>query len=79
MEPVERIEANEHLAPLVDRVEHGHEVVITRDGRDVARVMPIRTIDWARRRKVIAELRKFGRNRPLGDLSIESMREEGRR
>ena len=33
-------EANHHLSTYVDAVEKGHEVVITRRGRPVARLLP---------------------------------------
>lgn len=34
------LEAREHLGALLDRVAHGEEIVITRHGRPVARLVP---------------------------------------
>jgi prevent-host-death family protein len=45
-------QAKAGLSELLDKVEKGEEVVITRHGRDVARVSPVapakKPIDWAR-------------------------------
>jgi prevent-host-death family protein len=46
-------QAKAGLSELLDKVEQGEEVVITRHGRDVARVSPVairpkKPIDWAR-------------------------------
>lgn len=79
MHSVERFEADGQLAHLVDQAEHGQEVIITKNGRDVARVVSIRQIDWARRKAAIAALRHFGEKRSLGGISIRQLREEGRR
>jgi prevent-host-death family protein len=35
-------EAEANLSPIVDRVEHGEEIVISRGGTPVARVVPLR-------------------------------------
>jgi prevent-host-death family protein len=43
-------EAKTHFSRLIDRVERGAEVLIARDGRPVARLVPVRaTVDGARR------------------------------
>ncbi|MDZ5645568.1 type II toxin-antitoxin system prevent-host-death family antitoxin [Nitrospirillum sp. BR 11828] len=41
MSTVGAFEAKTHLAALLDRVEAGEEVIITRHGRPVARLSPI--------------------------------------
>ena len=76
---VERIEADDRLAHLVDQAEHGQEVIITKNGRDVARVVSIRQIDWPRRKAAIAALHEFRKEHSLGGISIRQLREEGRR
>jgi prevent-host-death family protein len=51
MTEVSVAEAKAHLSALLDRVERGEEVVITRRGKPVARVSqvqrPLEPIDWA--------------------------------
>jgi len=42
METISLAQAKAHLSEVLDRVEAGEEVVITRRGRAVARVEPIR-------------------------------------
>jgi len=40
MDPVSVLEARNRLSALLDQVERGHEVVITRRGKAVARLIP---------------------------------------
>lgn len=78
-------DAKNKLSHLLDLVEQGDEVVITRNGKPVARIVADTKTDAdAERRKradeairEIRELRK--RNKPLGDITIKELIEEGRR
>lgn len=65
METVNIVEAKAQLSKLLDRVEAGEDVVITRHGRAIARVtaveQPRKPIDFealAKARKRLAPLRK---------------------
>lgn len=64
-------EAKTHLAELLRRAEAGEEVVITRRGKPVARLLPFRESDVADRQRVLDALRGF-RHRtsavPLSEL-----------
>jgi prevent-host-death family protein len=42
MSPVELEDAKEHLAELVEQAANGEEVVITRNNKPLARIVPIR-------------------------------------
>jgi prevent-host-death family protein len=42
MRSVGALEAKNKLGPLLDEVEHGEEIVITRRGKEVARLVPAR-------------------------------------
>ena len=78
MKQVGVYDAKTHLPRLLDEVERGETVTITRHGRPVARLVPVKP----NRRSVeeaIEELREFGRRHPLGDLKIKDLIEEGRR
>lgn len=69
-----------NLSKLLDDVERGATVVITRDGRPVARVIPESDQRQAKIKQAIEELKAFRRTMPK--ISIEellSMRDEGRR
>jgi len=70
-------EARVHLSRLLDEVETGETITITRRGRPVARIVPI-----GRRRRTTHEaieaIREFGKSHTLGDLTIKELIEEGR-
>jgi prevent-host-death family protein len=75
-------DAKTNLSQLLDRVEKGETLVITRHGVPVARLMPYKeeAIDREQVRKTIQELKKFskGRRLPPGE-TIKDLIEEGRR
>lgn len=79
MPSVERIEADERLAHLVDQAEHGQEVIITKNGRDTARIIPIDPFDRKKVRQAIARLRQLRVGTRLDGLSIKELITEGRR
>lgn len=76
MSTVTFVEAKTYLSKLLDQVEAGEEIVITRHGRAVARISAI-----ARPREPIPSLAEFrARMQPLGISSaalIREMRDEG--
>jgi prevent-host-death family protein len=72
-------EAKTHLSSLLDRVAGGEEVVITRHGKPVARLVGAQKLDKARTGEVISTLRQLRRNTTLGDLDWRDLRDEGRR
>jgi prevent-host-death family protein len=84
MKHVGIFEAKTHLSSLVDEVEQGREVVITRHGKPVAklvRAQPELTEEQiARRRKAVAELREIAKrlNIRATQEEIKSWIEEGR-
>ena len=71
-------EAKTHLPRLLDEVERGESITITRHGRPVARLVPIhgrrRTV-----REAIEAIEEFRKGNTLGDLTIRELIEEGRR
>lgn len=70
-------EAKTHLSALLERVEHGEEIVITRHGRPVARLMPMaRSASDAQ--AAVERLLQIGRDQALG-LDWKALRDEGRR
>jgi len=78
MKQVGVYDAKTHLPKLLDEVEHGETIEITRHGRPVARLVPIE-----RRRRTAAEaaeaLRAFRDKHPLDGISIRELIEEGRK
>jgi prevent-host-death family protein len=80
MESVGAYEAKAHLPQLLDRVARGEEILITRNGRPVARLVPEPADEITDIRSVIAEIREFRKGRKLGDdVTIRELIEEGRR
>jgi prevent-host-death family protein len=75
-------EAKNKLGQLLDLVERGEEIVITRHGREVARLLPVRSVRnreqahaAVRRIRERAERRKLG---PFDWAEWKSYRDEGR-
>jgi prevent-host-death family protein len=73
-------DARTHFAELLERVEAGDEITITRHGNPVARLVPVRRQSTeAERRAAIAEMRKLAAKHSLKGLTIKELRDEGRR
>lgn len=72
--------AKTHLSELLDRVEAGEEIVITRRGAPVAKLVPLAP---ARERKeiraLIDEIKRDRKGRDLGGVSVKELVREGRR
>jgi prevent-host-death family protein len=71
-------EAKTTLSALLERVAEGEEVLITKHGRAVARIIPAGGVDRRRAAAAIAALRRESKGRRLRGLSVKEMRENGR-
>ena len=78
MKTVGAFEAKTHLSQLLEEVEQGEEVLITRHGRAVARLLPLKLNQAEQRLKAIEQLRQFRTGKRLEGLSIQHLRDEGR-
>lgn len=79
MQTVQAAEAKTHFLRILDDVERGESVIVTRRGRRVARIIPDTEADQERVNKVIEsilEIRK--RTKPVSLNEILAMRDEGR-
>jgi len=73
-------EARNRLSELIDRVQDGEEIVITRRGKAVARLVPASAVDAAQRAlDAVAGLRASRQGVSLGRLSSRDLVREGRR
>jgi prevent-host-death family protein len=74
-------EAKNRLSELVDRAARGEEIVITRRGEQVARLMPPQASDaLVQAQALAARIRKSRAGQKLGGgASIRELIEEGRR
>ncbi len=70
-------EAKPHLPRLLDEVEQGQTFVITKHGRPVARLMPVRGART--NRDVVAELMELRKGATLGDMTIREAIDAGRK
>ena len=68
-------EAKNTLGSLLDRVEHGEEIVITRHGKAVARLVPnVGGIDRAQARAAMDRIRKRARKLKFSCFDWETLK-----
>ena len=71
-------EAKTHLPRLLNEVEAGETITITKHGRPIAMIVPI---PKSRRRSddIVEAFRQLRKGHTLGDITIRELIEEGRR
>lgn len=79
MADIGAFEAKTHLSELLDRVEQGEELVITRRGRAVARLVPIADAARTRATQAVTRLRTLRLGTTLDGLDWHDLRDAGRR
>ena len=79
MRTIGAFEAKNRLSELLQAVENGDEVTITRHGRPVARLVPVDQSDRAKVREAIEWLKVTRKERTLGGLNIKDLINEGRK
>ncbi len=72
-------EAKTHLSTLLERVARGEDVLITKHGKAIARLVPAHVMDRASVDELIAKLKALRHGITLGGLSWKDLRDEGRR
>jgi len=72
-------EVKAHLAQILDEVEDGEEVTITRRGRPVAKLVPVAPPAAMTPNEVMDALREFRKGNRLAGVTIRELIEEGRR
>ncbi|MBV9386984.1 MAG: type II toxin-antitoxin system Phd/YefM family antitoxin [Chroococcidiopsidaceae cyanobacterium CP_BM_ER_R8_30] len=78
MELIGAYEAKTHLPALLERVAKGEEIVITKHGTPIARLVPIENNQHRDVRSVIKELKSFRKDHTLGGISVRDLINEGR-
>ena len=78
MVTVGAFEAKTHLSALLDRVAGGEEVIITRHGKPVARLVSAAQIDRERVNDAFEKLKLLRKQTTLGGLSWQALRDAGR-
>lgn len=73
-------EAKNKLSALLDEVERGREITITRHGKPVARLVPATGgVDRERARRAVEAIRAMRKGVTLGGVRIKDLIDEGRR
>lgn len=72
-------DAKTHLSSLLNKVAQGEEVLITRRGIPVARLVPAQEADRSHVAKAIQRLRSLREGVELRGLSWKELRDQGRR
>jgi prevent-host-death family protein len=78
MDSVGTYELKGNLSKLLERVERGERITITRRGKPIAVLGPP-CVEKPDVKQVIEEFKAFAKGRSLGDISIRELIEEGRR
>jgi prevent-host-death family protein len=80
MKQVGAFEAKNKLGHLLDLAEQGEEIIITRHGKEVARLVPPRSgFNRAEARAAANSIREMSKGVTLGGLRIKELINEGRR
>lgn len=78
MQTVGAFEAKTHFSALLDKVEKGEQITITKHGRVVAKLVPATAVNHLRIQQAISTLKGLSREHRLkGDW--KKLRDEGRR
>jgi len=73
-------EAKTHLSELLEKVQAGEEIVITRHGAAVAKLVPVKKeITAEERAAAIERIQRLGASLSLGGLKVKDLIAEGRR
>jgi prevent-host-death family protein len=79
MREVGAFEAKNRLGALLDQVEHGEEIIITRHGKPVAKLVPAETgFDRAKSQRVVRGLLEASTGVMLHGLRLKDLIAEGR-
>lgn len=79
MQTIGAFEAKTHFSSLLEKVQNGEHIVITKHGMPVAQLIPISKVNKSDLRRTIAAIKKFNSLHSLGELDWKTLRDEGRR
>ena len=79
MKQVGVYEAKTHLPKLLDEVEQGATIVITRHGKPVAKLMPLERKERMTVREAIDDILELRKGNRLDGLKIKDLINEGRK
>ena len=79
MQTVGAFQAKTHFSSLLDQVEKGEQIIITKHGHPVAKLIPAIIINQASSRHAIQRIKEFSKTNTLGGIDWKELRDEGRR
>lgn len=80
MKEIGAFEAKNKLAELLDLAEKGEEIIITRHGKQVARLGPIqKPFDREAARQAVEDIMRMSKGMKLDGITIRELIDEGRR
>ena len=82
MAEITATDAEAQLATLLDRVAGGETIIITRDGKPFAQLVPVTPFDPLRAKRAVEALRAWQATLPKTDITVDDIltaRDEGRR
>lgn len=78
MRAVGAFDAKTHFSSLLEQVERGEQIIITKHGRPVAKLVPAETVAKEDVHDAIEELKEFRKNHKLRG-NWKAFRDEGRK
>lgn len=78
MKELTAVDAKVRFGAVLDAVERGEEIIVTRNGKAVARIVPASEPGMSQQ-EAVERLKTFAEGKTLGGLDLRAMRDEGRR
>ncbi|MGE3921190.1 MAG: type II toxin-antitoxin system Phd/YefM family antitoxin [Gammaproteobacteria bacterium] len=79
MNTVGAFEAKTHFSSLLKEVENGEQVLITKHGQPIAKLIPVQSTSRKSVKNAITKLKAFNQKHTLGDINWKSLRDQGRK
>lgn len=79
MQTIGAFEAKTHFSALLEQVSKGKQIIITKHGHPVAKILPITENNQEKIYQTIQQLKEFNKDNKLGGLDWRKLRDEGRR
>lgn len=79
MRNIGAFQAKTHFSELLDQVEKGEHIIITKHGHPVAKLVPVTAVNQVRIHQAIQHLKEFAKTNKLDGLDWKELRDEGRK
>lgn len=79
MQSIGAFQAKTYFSAILEQVEKGEQIIITKHGRPVARLIPATGTDRKHIKKIIQRFKNLAQSHTLGGLDWKQLRDEGRK